>query len=99
MAERKIYLSPSFGRKIKKLNPQEKQELDGAIRDILTEPGIGQGKVGDLAGVRVHKFKLNKQLTLLSYRYTDSEIHLLTFGRHENFYRDLKKYKRPGQKG
>ena len=94
MAERKIYLSPAFGRKIKKLRKQEKKELDDAVLDIVNEPGLGQEKVGDLAGVLVHKFKIKKQLTLLSYTYTKSEINLLTFGSHENFYRDLKKYKK-----
>jgi mRNA interferase RelE/StbE len=94
LAERKIYLSPAFGRKIKKLKPQEKKELDDAVLDILNEPSIGQEKVGDLAGVLVHEFKINKQLTLLSYTYTDCEINLLTVGSHENFYRDLKKYKK-----
>ena len=91
MAERKIYLSPAFGRKLKKLKKQEKKDLDDAVLDILNDPGIGQEKVGDLAGVLVHKFKINKQLTLLSYTYTAREINLLTFGSHENFYRDLKK--------
>jgi hypothetical protein len=33
-------------------------------------------------------------LTLLSYSYDSTEINLLSFGSHENFYRDLKKYKR-----
>lgn len=93
MAERSIYLSPAFGRKLKKLKKQEKKALDDAVLDILNEPDIGEEKVGDLAGVLVHKFKINKQPTLLSYTYTDSEINLLTFGSHENFYRDLKKYK------
>lgn len=94
MAERKIYLSPAFGRKVKKLKKQEKKDLDDAVLDILNDPTVGQEKVGDLSGVFVHKFKIRKQLALLSYTYTDSEINLLTFGSHENFYRDLKKYKK-----
>lgn len=93
MAERTIYLSPAFGRKVKKLKKQEKKDLDDAVLDILKDPSVGQKKVGDLSGVLIHKFKINKQLALLSYTYTDSEITLLTFGSHENFYRDLKKYK------
>lgn len=93
MAERKIYLSPAFGRKVKKLKKQEKKDLDDAVLDILNDPTVGQEKVGDLSVVFVHKFKIRKQLALLSYTYTDSEINLLTFGSHENFYRDLKKYK------
>jgi hypothetical protein len=94
LAERKIYLSPAFGRKIKQLKKQEKKQLDDAILDIMKAPETGQEKVGDLAGVHIHKFKMNQQLTLLSYTYSASEINLLTFGSHENFYRDLKKYKK-----
>jgi mRNA-degrading endonuclease RelE of RelBE toxin-antitoxin system len=89
-----VYLSPVFGRKIKKLKKQEKKELDDAVLNIINDPSIGEVKVGDLAGVLVYKFKINKHLTLLSYSYDSTEINLLTFGSHENSYRDLKKYKR-----
>lgn len=94
MVKRSIYQSAAFGRKLKKIGKQDKQELDNAVLDILKDPGICEEKVGDLAGVRVHKFRINKQLTLLSYTYDERGINLLTFGSHENFYRDLKKYKR-----
>ena len=94
MDKRKIYISPAFGRKVKKLQKQEKKELDDAVLDIANDPSIGEEKVGDLSGVSVHKFKMNRHLTLLSYTYDSSEINLLTFGSHENFYRDLKKYKK-----
>lgn len=94
MAERKIYQSPAFGKKVKKLNKQDKKDLDSAVLGILNNPAIGEEKRGDLSGVFIHKFKINKQLTLLSYTYNESEITLLTFGSHENFYRDLKKYKK-----
>ena len=71
-----------------------KKGLDDAVLDILNDPSIGEEKAGELAGVFVHKFKINKQLILLSYTYDENEINLLTFGSHENFYRDLKKYKK-----
>lgn len=92
MGKRLVYLSPAFARKIKRLKKQEKKGLDDAVLDILNDPSIGEAKVGDLAGVFVHEFKINKQLILLSYSYNEEEINLLTFGSHENFYRDLKKY-------
>lgn len=94
MAKRKVYVSPAFSRKMRKLKKQEKKELDDVVLDILSNPSIGQEKAGDLAGVFVHKFKINKQLTLLSYSFDESEISLLTYGSHENFYRDLKNYKK-----
>lgn len=94
MGSRQIYTSPLLARKVKKLKKQEKTVLDDAVLDIVGGPSIGEEKVGDLAGVRVYKFKINKQLILLSYTYDEIEINLLTFGSHENFYRDLKNYKK-----
>lgn len=64
------------------------------VLDLLNEPQMGEEKKGDLAGVFDHKFKLNKQLVLLSYTFDDDEIHLLTLGAYENFYRDLKSYRK-----
>jgi mRNA interferase RelE/StbE len=49
-------------------------------------------KVGDLAGVQVHKFHMDKLLTLVAYRVLDeSRLKLLMVGPHENFYRALKR--------
>jgi mRNA-degrading endonuclease RelE of RelBE toxin-antitoxin system len=87
----RILLTPTFERAIKKLHKPQKLELDGAVRSIAQDPALGEAKVGDLAGVRVYKFRINNQLCLLSYRWMDENtIKLLTFGSHENFYRDLK---------
>ena len=46
----------------------------------------------DLAFLRVHKFKMNKQLTLLGYSFDDGALvlELMAQGSHENFYRDIK---------
>jgi len=59
----------------------------------MADPLLGETKVGNLAGIRVHKFKMNKQVTLLAYTYEDDTVTLtlLTLGTHENFYRDLKR--------
>ena len=87
----RILLTPTFERAIKKLHKPQKLELDGAVRSIAQDPALGEAKVGDLAGVRVYKFRINNQLCLLSYRWMDENtIKLLTFESHENFYRDLK---------
>ena len=91
MAKQKVFLSPTFSRKLKKLTKQEKVSLDEAVRFLIENPESGQQKKGDLLGVRVYKFKINKQLTLLSYELVSVSIHLLTFGSHENFYRDIKR--------
>lgn len=88
-----ILQTPTFKRAVKRLPKQQKLELDIAIRAIVSDPTIGEAKVGDLTGVRVHKFSLNRQLTLLAYEIIglDAGIKLLAIGSHQNFYRDLKR--------
>ena len=84
--------SPLFNRKAKKLKKNEKSRLDDEVRGLLENPEKGEEKKGDLRGVLVHKYKLNKEQILIAYEITDYGIHLLTFGSHENYYRDLKNY-------
>lgn len=81
-----------FARVVKKLPKQLKVELDEAVKSIMANPLLDDAKVADLAGIRVYKFKLNKQLTLLGYEYDGETVtlYLLKLGSHENFYRDLK---------
>lgn len=86
-----IRVTPTFERAAKKLHARDRKDLDTAVREIAAEPTIGVAKKGDLTGVYVHKFKINKQEVLLSYHYTSSEIVLLSLGSHENFYRNLKR--------
>jgi mRNA-degrading endonuclease RelE of RelBE toxin-antitoxin system len=89
---RRLLVTPTFMRATKKLHRQQKADLDEAVRTIGTELGIGEAKLGDLAGVRVYKLRLSNQLCLLAYRVLGGEsIKLLTFGPHENFYRDSKR--------
>jgi mRNA-degrading endonuclease RelE of RelBE toxin-antitoxin system len=89
----KLIATPRFLRETKKLFPPEKAALDEAVRSIAENPELGEMKRGDLAGVRVHKYRLNAQQPLLAYRVAPEEdaIKLLSFGVHENFYRDLKR--------
>ena len=88
----RLLVTPTFSRAIKKLRPGQKAELDEAVRAIAENPVLGEAKVGDLAGVRVFKFRLSNQLCLLAYTQVDEEtIKLLALGSHENFYRDLKR--------
>ena len=59
----------------------------------MKDPLLGNQKKGDLAFLRVYKFKMTKQLTLLGYSYEDGNVilELINLGAHENFYRDIKK--------
>lgn len=91
-----VLVTPSFARTVKKLQPQDKAALDAAVKAVARKPTLGTGKRGDLSGVWVYKFKLNKQETLLAYRLqpdmqTPQELVLLAVGPHENFYAQLKR--------
>lgn len=88
----RLLVTPTFERTIKKLHPRQKADLDAAIRAIASNPECGEAKSGDLIDIRGYKFRLSNQLCLLAYRILDAEsLKLLTFGPHENFYRDLKR--------
>lgn len=88
-----VLQTPTFKKAVKKLKPNQKKDLDSAIRELMSDPFIGQQKKGGLSFLRVHKFKMNKQLTLLGYSYDDGvfALELMTLGSHENFYRDVKR--------
>ena len=86
----RLLVTPTFARAVKKLHRRQKVDLDEAVRIIAQDPGIGEAKVGDLAGVQVYKFRMANQLCLVAYRVMDADtVKLLMVGPHENFYRDL----------
>ena len=87
-----ILVTPTFRRTVKKLRTAQKADLDEAVQQIVGDPSIGEMKVGDLAGVQVHKFRMGNLVTLVAYRVLDeSRLKLLMVGPHENFYRALKR--------
>lgn len=88
-----ILQTPTFKKAVKKLHKNQKTDLDNAIRALMEDPYLGEQKKGDLFFLRVHKFKMVKQLTLLGYSYEDGTVtlELIALGSHENFYRDMKK--------
>ena len=49
-------------------------------------------KKGDLAGFRVHRFTMGRQLILMAYKVENDSLVLYQAGPHENFYKNLKKY-------
>lgn len=89
----KVFLTNTFKRAAKKLHNNQVAALERAIEHIQEKPFMGEMKVGDLAGVRVYKFRILHQSTLLAYTYDElkNEIILLSFSSHENFYENLKK--------
>jgi len=75
--------------------------IEDEVLNICREPELGEQKKGDLAEIRVHKFKYQRQEYLIAYRYlperTDEALQILLIdfykiGTHENFYAELKKY-------
>lgn len=88
-----IVQTATFQRQTKKLHKNQKLELDQAVLAIINDVHIGEMKKGDLAGVQVYKFRMVNQLMLLAYEFFEDQLqlHLLTLGSHENFYRDLKR--------
>lgn len=88
-----VLQTPSFKKAVKKLKPNQKKDLDTAIKELMAKPALGEQKKGDLSFLRVHKFNMNKQLTLLGYSFNDGTLtlELMALGSHENFYRDSKR--------
>jgi mRNA-degrading endonuclease RelE of RelBE toxin-antitoxin system len=82
----------TFKKAYKKLHPNQLIEVNKAIKTIIGNPDIGEQKKGSLSWLRVYKFKVLRQLTLLGYNVETTENPVLTLvniGPHENFYRDL----------
>lgn len=88
----KIYQSTSVAKKVKKLKKNQKKDLDKAIKEVVASPQVGTEKKGDLRGIFIHKFKLQGELYLLSYRFLNEDLELIMIGPHQNYYRDLKSY-------
>ncbi|GAB3383342.1 type II toxin-antitoxin system RelE/ParE family toxin [Spongiibacter taiwanensis] len=88
-----VLQTPTFKKVVKKLKPNQKKDLDTAIKALMKDPKLGEQKKGDLVFLRVHKFKMNKQLTLLGYSFDEGQLilELMVLGSHENFYRDIKR--------
>lgn len=85
---------PRFKAYVKKLQRPFQQIILDEIEDICENPEAGELKTGDLQGIRVHKFTMNRQLTMIAYKIQDDSVILYHAGTHENFYRNLKKYLR-----
>lgn len=82
-----------FSRQYKKLHDKTAEDVDDAVDCIQQNPNIGDSKKGDLAKLRVFKFRSDGQLYLLGYTLDEGIrlIYLESVGVHENFYRDLKR--------
>ena len=88
-----VLQTSSFKKAVKRLHKNQKKDLDTAVKQLMNNLVLGEIKKGDLSFLRVYKFKMVNQLTLLGYSYQDGAVvlELIALGTHENFYRDLKK--------
>jgi mRNA-degrading endonuclease RelE of RelBE toxin-antitoxin system len=91
--EIEIVQTSIFAKQKKKLKKNQIKDLDEAVQAIVKHPEIGERKIGDLADIWVYKFRMVKQEHLLAYQWDSEKRILIALGVHENFYRDLKKYK------
>ncbi|GHV78209.1 hypothetical protein AGMMS49942_30300 [Spirochaetia bacterium] len=93
--ELQLHSAPGFDRAVKRLQKNEKLDLDRAVKELAVNPLLGELKKGDLSSVRVYKFSMVHQQALLAYLYDESEPSLtfIAIGSHEIFYRDLKSRK------
>lgn len=87
-----VHETRRFGKALSKLPVEQLRIVENEIDKIISNPEIGERKKGDLSYLRVHKFKINKQLALLGYSWIENrlEIILLHLDSHENFYQQMK---------
>ncbi|MEY4768850.1 MAG: hypothetical protein RL637_1489 [Pseudomonadota bacterium] len=86
-----------FAQFVKKQSKPFQAAIEDEVLQISENPELGELKVGDLAGIRVYKFKFNRQEYLIAYSHQTETVELLLIdlykiGTHENFYAELKKY-------
>lgn len=93
MGEIQVFQTPLFSKIKKKLKKNQIKDLDNAVREIIKNPQLGEQKKGDLADVWVYKFRMVDRENLLAYQWDEKTRTLIALGVHENFYRDIKKYK------
>ena len=93
MGEIQVFQTPLFSKIKKKLKKNQIKDLDNAVREIIKNPEIGEQKKGDLTDVWVYKFRMVDRENLLAYQWDEKTRTLISLGVHENFYRDIKKYK------
>ena len=83
------------GRRRQYVRIDDAELLGSTTQKLCGLAALNEAKVGDLLGIRVHKFRLSNQLCMLAYRILDKDsLKLLVFGPHENFYRDLKRHEK-----
>ncbi|CAG9164339.1 type II toxin-antitoxin system RelE/ParE family toxin [Cupriavidus pampae] len=91
-----------FAQFVKKARLELQLAIKNEVMAICRDPGIGEPKTGDLAGIWVHKFRYQRQQYLIAYGPAATEgksvaveflmIEFYQVGSRENFYDELKSY-------
>jgi mRNA interferase RelE/StbE len=93
--ERLVIEAPRFAKSKRRFPPRAQLEVDDHVKQLVANPLAGEPKTGALKGVRVVKFRLDAQQVLLAYQFDEKRnaIEILDVAPHENFYRDLQRYR------
>ena len=75
-----VVQSPLFAKQKKKLIKRQITQLDEALRTIIANPEKGTLRTWDLKGVRVYKFRIDRNQILLAYEIVESTMYLYTYG-------------------
>jgi hypothetical protein len=89
-----IYFKSAFRNYLKKQNRPFQLAIKDEVERVIDDPELGELKKGDLANIRVHKFRFRKQEVLIGYSLENDDLLFYMIGTHENFYRDLKRFVR-----
>lgn len=57
---RRNYKKP-FAQFVKKAHKPLQLAIEDEVEKLCAVPELGEAKIGDLAGIRVHKFRFNRQ--------------------------------------
>jgi len=88
------FYKSAFRKFVKKQARPFQLVIEDETEKISKNPETGESKKGDLAGFRVHKFTFQKQQYLIAYKMQDQALIFYMIDTHENFYRELKRFKR-----
>jgi hypothetical protein len=69
-----VYESRRFEKALAKLSDIQLKTVENEVDLIIDNPTIGTQKKGDLSHLRVHKFKMNHQETLLGYSWLEDKM-------------------------
>lgn len=86
-----VLMTPTFRKTFKRMYKKQQDEVKKEIKNIVSDPEIGEEKKGDLSRIFVHKFKIEQQLMLLAYQFDPETRVLLMLSSHQNFYKNLKR--------